>query len=62
MKLRFSIRDLLWLTLVLALCLGWWFNCRQMESKITQLQNTLPTVSINDERVEKAMQIDGHEF
>jgi hypothetical protein len=26
MKLRFSIRDLLWLTLVVALCVGWWLN------------------------------------
>jgi hypothetical protein len=26
MKLRFSIRDLLWLTLVLALCVAWWID------------------------------------
>lgn len=26
MKLRFSIRDLLWLTLVLALVVGWWID------------------------------------
>jgi hypothetical protein len=26
MKLRFSIRDLLWLTLVVALCVGWWID------------------------------------
>ncbi len=26
MKLRFSIRDLLWLTLVAALCVGWWID------------------------------------
>jgi hypothetical protein len=26
MKLRFSIRDLLWLTLVAALVIGWWIN------------------------------------
>jgi hypothetical protein len=62
MRLRFTIRDLLWLTLVVALCFGWWFNYRQMESQITQLQNAAPTVSISDERVEKAMQIDGHDF
>lgn len=24
MKLQFSVRDLLWLTLVAGLCLGWW--------------------------------------
>jgi hypothetical protein len=26
MRLRFTIRDLLWLTLVVALAAGWWFN------------------------------------
>ena len=26
MRLRFTIRDLLWLTLLLALVLGWWFD------------------------------------
>jgi len=26
MPLRFTIRDLLWLTLVVALCLGWWLD------------------------------------
>jgi hypothetical protein len=26
MKLRFSIRDLLWLTLVVAMAVGWWID------------------------------------
>jgi hypothetical protein len=26
MKLRFSIRDLAWLTLVVGMALGWWFD------------------------------------
>jgi len=26
MRLRFSIRDLLWLTLVVALAVGWWVD------------------------------------
>jgi hypothetical protein len=29
MKLRFSIRDLLWLTLVVALIVGWWLQYRR---------------------------------
>lgn len=29
MKLRFSIRDLLWLTLVVALAVGWWAYSRR---------------------------------
>jgi len=28
MKLRFTIRDLLWLTLVVALCMAWWIDHR----------------------------------
>jgi hypothetical protein len=28
MRLRFTIRDLLWLTLVVALALGWWVDRR----------------------------------
>jgi hypothetical protein len=26
MKFRFSVRDLLWLTLVVAMCAGWWIS------------------------------------
>jgi hypothetical protein len=58
MQFRFSIRDLFWLTLVLALSIGWWLSNRQLQSKITQLQGAVPTVSIDDARVEKAMQMD----
>jgi hypothetical protein len=29
MKLRFSIRDLMWLTLVVALSVGWWIEHRE---------------------------------
>ena len=28
MRLRFTIRDLLWLTLVVALVVGWWIDRR----------------------------------
>jgi hypothetical protein len=30
MRVRINIRDLLWLTLVLGLCLGWWLYHRQI--------------------------------
>src|SRR4051794_35778732 len=30
---RFSIRDLLWLTLAIALALGWWVRERDLEAK-----------------------------
>jgi len=30
MPLRFTIRDLLWLTLVVALCVAWWIDRRHL--------------------------------
>jgi hypothetical protein len=30
MRLRFTIRDLLWLTLVVALAVGWWLDHHQL--------------------------------
>jgi len=30
MRPRFSIRDLLWLTLVVALAVGWWLDHRRL--------------------------------
>jgi hypothetical protein len=33
MRLRFSIRDLLWLTLAVALAVGWWLD-RRLAAKI----------------------------
>lgn len=35
---RFSIRDLLWLTLVVAVALGWWFNRRQLQHELQRAQ------------------------
>lgn len=35
MKLRFSIRDLLWLTLLVALCLAWWIDSRRYHRSTT---------------------------
>jgi len=31
MRLRFTIRDLLWLTLVVALAVGWWLDHRLID-------------------------------
>ena len=30
MRFRFTIRDLLWLTLVVALAVGWWIDSRRV--------------------------------
>ena len=32
MPLRFTIRDLLWLTVVVALAVGWWLDLRQIQA------------------------------
>ena len=34
MRLRFTIRDLLWLAVVVALAVGWWLNNRQLHKEI----------------------------
>lgn len=55
MKLRFSIRDLLWLTLVLAICAAWWIDgqrrsknqeeiVRYVETQLQMAQSELSTV------------------
>ena len=33
-RLRFTIRDLLWLTVVVALAVGWWVNYRRITSEL----------------------------
>jgi hypothetical protein len=39
MKLRFSIRDLLWLTAVVALTVGWWLDHSRLIAKHEELVN-----------------------
>ncbi len=34
MKFRFTIRDLLWLTVVAALAVGWWIDHRRLSEKL----------------------------
>ena len=38
MKLRFSIRDLLLLTLAAALAVGWWLDHRRLAAKINDYE------------------------
>jgi len=37
MRLRFMIRDLLWLTLVVAMAVGWWVDRRAMTNRLDDL-------------------------
>ncbi len=41
MRLRFSIRDLLWLTLVVAMGLTWWINSQRSRAELEQTQGRL---------------------
>jgi hypothetical protein len=39
MKLHFSIRDLAWLTLIVAVSLGWWFDRRRQAYSVETFAN-----------------------
>jgi hypothetical protein len=39
MRLRFTIRDLLWLTVVVALAVGWWLDRARIEEKRQALKS-----------------------
>jgi len=41
MRLRFTIRDLLWLTLVVALAVGWWIDRRAIQRQSAVELNAL---------------------
>ena len=49
MRLRFTIRDLLWLTLVVAMAVGWWLEHRSWTAAnrytIREIPNILPNGS-----------------
>jgi hypothetical protein len=40
---RFAIRDLLWLTVVAALCVGWWVEHRQAAARESAWQTCFQT-------------------
>jgi len=51
MKLRFSIRDLLWLTFVVALAVGWWLDHVRLNSNDQVDYKMLPSPSYMTEQV-----------
>jgi hypothetical protein len=38
MRLRFTIRDLLWLTALVAMGVAWWLNRSHLQSRINELE------------------------
>lgn len=53
MKLRFSIRDLLWQTLVVALVVGWWFDSR---GRIRQHETDIQRIDKQFDRVDRRLE------
>jgi hypothetical protein len=41
MPLRFTIRDLLWLTLVVAMVVGWWLSYSHSRSQLLSMQESM---------------------
>ena len=41
MRLRFTIRDLLWLAVVVALTVGWWLESRKLRSRLEVYESIL---------------------
>jgi len=48
MRLRFTIRDLLWLTLVVALVVGWWVDHRHLAPRPTELGPGIRPYPVSD--------------
>ena len=70
MRFRFTIRDLLWMTALIAPSLGWWLDHRQTARERTEMAGLISRLEsgnltrIGIERyhnLEKAMQIDSIE-
>ena len=38
MQFRFTIRDLLWLTVVAALAVGWWLDHRHLDNQVSHYE------------------------
>jgi len=43
-RFRFTIRDLLWLTLVVAMAVGWWIDRTKLDRRLVQMERELPAV------------------
>ena len=61
MRLRFTIRDLLWLTLVVALAVGWWIdhrNTSEIESKMHVLEMEIKVQRLNNSSLQQKLDKD----
>ena len=45
---RFTIRDVLWLTVVVALAVGWWISGREQQRMNGELRDVRMTLKLNE--------------
>jgi len=60
MRLRFTIRDLLWLTLVVAMAVGWWVDRQELNRRIL-IAETTPDPAQNPAAYDPSAEIFPHE-
>jgi hypothetical protein len=47
---RFTIRDVLWLTVVVAMAAGWWMDRRSLSARLTHAETVIGGFKLLDER------------
>ena len=60
--MKFSIRDLLLVTVIVALVLGWWVDHRQKSAKARAVQNSLFLEEQSHRWLQARMEVDGYKF
>jgi hypothetical protein len=55
MRFRFTIRDLLWLTLVVAMAVGWWLDHRRWQSRCEKAESDARTRTNEADRVRSVL-------
>ena len=66
--MRFSIRDLMWMTLAVALSLGWWFSLKANEAKhdlaIREIEAKRTEIVSHARRLQHALELakSNHDF
>jgi hypothetical protein len=55
MRLRFTIRDLLWLAVAVALAVGWWIGQRRIERRLENMEGAIRMMDANNRARENAV-------
>jgi hypothetical protein len=62
MQLKLTLRDLFWLTLVVAMALGWWGQYSSSNQRLSVLQTELKLARSNIADVRQFFEHHGYEF